>query len=88
MQIIYSTELFVVYTPECLREGAVLDLHTGKNDSVGRLSAAITDARIYSLVRGSEKDANSSTPLTLFGEPDLDYVIPIIIHLGLVVNII
>jgi len=32
LQVIYSTELFVVYTPECLREGAMLDLHTGKNE--------------------------------------------------------
>lgn len=53
-----------------------------------RLSASITDAHINSLVRESERDANSSIPLTLFSEPDLDYVIPIIIHLDLVVNII
>lgn len=36
-----------------------------------RLSTAITDAHIYSLVRESEKGANSSIPLTLFSEPDL-----------------
>lgn len=53
-----------------------------------RLSAAITDAYIYSVVRESERDASSSIPLTLFSEPDLDYVIPIIIHLDLVINII
>ena len=53
-----------------------------------RLSAAITDAHIYSVVRESERDANSSIPLTLFSEPDLDYVIPTIIHMDLVVNII
>lgn len=67
----------------------MLDLHTGKNEkTLARLSAAITDAYIYSLVRESEMDANSSIPLTLFSEPDLDYVIPIIMQLDLVVNII
>lgn len=53
-----------------------------------RLSAAITDAHIYSVVRESERDASSSIPLTLFSEPDLDYIIPIIIHLDLVINTI
>lgn len=36
LQVIYSTELFVVYVTECLRESAMLDLHTGKNDSVNQ----------------------------------------------------
>lgn len=69
----------------------MLDLHTGKMRKMrlsARLSAAITDAHIYSLVRESDRDANSSIPLTLFGEPDLHYVIPITIHLDLVVNVI
>lgn len=67
----------------------MLDLYTGKNEKVlARLSAAITRARVYSLVRENEMDANSSIPLTLFSEPDLDYVMPNIMQSDLIVNIV
>lgn len=67
----------------------MLDLHTGKNNGVGQtIWCSNRCIYIYFLVRESERDANSSIPLTLFSEPDLDGVIPIIIHLALLVNII
>lgn len=66
----------------------MLDLHTGKNNGVGQTICCLCSIYIYSLVRESERDANSSIPLTLLSEPDLDGVIPIIIHLALLVNII